>query len=63
MSALYKKRISGEEYFTLDTELLKNFSAGKYYVKITNLLYRKYTEIPFVPMPPRIFEFGVTVNL
>jgi len=62
VNGIYKKRISGEEYFVVDTEIAKNYSRGKYYLKIANILDRKYMEIPFVPMPPIIFNFGITIN-
>lgn len=62
INGIYKKRISGEEYFVVDTVITKHFSKGKYYLKVANLLDRNYTEIPFVPMPPRIFNFGITIN-
>lgn len=59
VDGIYKKRISGEEYFVMDTKLAKKFSFGEYYIEVNNLLDKNYTEIPFVPMPPRIVNAGI----
>ncbi|OGS39576.1 MAG: hypothetical protein A2551_01345 [Elusimicrobia bacterium RIFOXYD2_FULL_34_30] len=63
VSGLYKKRISGEEYFVLDTKFTKDFSIGEYFVKIDNILNREYFEIPFVEMPPRIIYAGLNFHI
>jgi len=62
INGLYKKRISGEEYFVMDTKLAKKFSFGNYYIEVNNLLDKNYTEIPYVPMPPRIIRVGVKLT-
>ncbi len=62
INGLYKKRVSGEEYFVADTKLTKKFSLGDYYIEVDNLLDKDYTEIPFVPMPPRIIHVGIKLT-
>lgn len=66
INGIYKKRVSGEEYFVMDTKLVKEFSLGaavaaegNYYLEVDNLLDKDYDEIPFVPMPPRIVMVGM----
>ena len=67
VDGIYKKRVSGEEYFVMDTKISKEFSlgataespVGNYYIEVDNLLDKNYTEIPFVPMPPRIVHVGI----
>ncbi|MBN1384393.1 MAG: TonB-dependent receptor plug domain-containing protein [Elusimicrobia bacterium] len=63
LNGIYKERISNEQYFVLDTKFTKKFSIGEYYIEITNLLDKDYTEIPYVPMPPRIIQVGVKIYL
>ncbi|MFA5780301.1 MAG: TonB-dependent receptor [Elusimicrobiota bacterium] len=62
INGLYKKRVSGEEYFVLDTELARKFSFGECYIGVDNLLDKNYIEIPFVPMPPRIVRVGIKLT-
>jgi outer membrane receptor protein involved in Fe transport len=65
ISGLYKKRISGEEYFVLNTKLTirPRRTFGEYYIEVDNLFDKNYTEIPYVPMPPRIIYIGVKIDL
>jgi len=62
ITGLYKKRVTGEEYFVLDTKLAKKVPYGEYYVEVDNVLDKDYTEIPFVPMPPRILHAGLKLS-
>lgn len=63
INGLYKKRVSGEEYFVLDVRFTRKFSIGEYFVGIDNLLDKDYLEIPYVPMPPRVAQAGFKIYL
>lgn len=58
----YKRRRDGREYWVADTRLARRLGAAMLFVEGSNLLDRRYQEIPGVDMPGRWIRAGIAIG-
>jgi vitamin B12 transporter len=59
----YEERLQNTEYTTIDSRISWQDKNLRIYLDVTNLLDKKYEDIPGVPMPGRWFKLGFEYNL
>ncbi len=58
----YKQRRDGRDYWVADTRLARRSGAATLFVEGSNLLDRRYQEIPGVDMPGRWIRAGIAIG-
>lgn len=58
----YKRRRDGREYWVADSRLARRIGAATFFVEGSNLLDRRYQEIPGADMPGRWIRAGIAIG-
>lgn len=59
----YEDRLTLDDYITVDTKLNKDFNSFNIYLNISNLLNKRYEEIPGVILPGRWIITGINLKI